>query len=57
MHDNDKVAMRLDLIAAKAKLLSSDLKNKKLWEGDLVRGIGEIINEAQKAQQEARTDR
>lgn len=33
---------RLELIAAKARQLAMDLKEGKLWEGDLSRGMSEI---------------
>jgi hypothetical protein len=39
---DESIAIRLELIAAKAKVLASDYKNGKLWEGDLNRGLGEI---------------
>jgi hypothetical protein len=39
---NESIAVRLDLIAAKAKQLALDYRQGKLWEGDLDRGKGEI---------------
>jgi hypothetical protein len=38
----EMAAVRLELVAAKAKQLAEDLKNGRLWEGDLSRGIREI---------------
>lgn len=35
-------AMRLDVIAAKAKQLAYDCRYGKLWEGDLARGLSEM---------------
>ena len=32
----------LSLVAAKARQLSEDLQNGKLWEGDLKKGLSEI---------------
>jgi hypothetical protein len=40
--DREQVAMRLEVIAAKAKQLAYDVKAGKLWDGDLGRGLGEI---------------
>lgn len=34
--------MALNVIAGKAKQLSHDIQNKKLWEGDLKKGIAEL---------------
>lgn len=39
------IAARLDLIAAKAKILSEQYKNNQLWDGDLSKQLGEIENE------------
>lgn len=33
----------LELVAAKAKQLAHDLKNGKLWDGDLGRGVDELF--------------
>lgn len=35
-------AMRLDLIAAKAKQLAEDVRNGRLWEGQLSEGLSEL---------------
>jgi hypothetical protein len=45
MSKDDIIAARLDLIAAKARILSEQYKNNKLWEGDLERGLEEIQRE------------
>lgn len=38
----DNAAMRLELIAAKAKQMAEDLRQDRLWRGDFSRGIAEI---------------
>jgi len=50
----DAAANRLDLVAAKAKQLADDLRRGRLWEGDLDRGISEIIEQAKLASAEVR---
>jgi hypothetical protein len=45
----ETIAMRLDLIAAKAKLLAHDLRAGRLWEGQLTQGVGEIGEELRAA--------
>jgi hypothetical protein len=55
--DTEIVSMRLELIAAKAKQLASDVKNHKLWEGDLQKGICELQEQLTQVSNEARTDR
>lgn len=35
-------AMRLEVIAAKAKQLAYDCRHGKLWKGDLARGLTDI---------------
>ena len=57
MYDKEIVSVRLELIAAKAKQLASDVKNGKLWEGELSQGIGEIQQQVSQVVQDARTDR
>jgi hypothetical protein len=42
---DDIIAARLDLIAAKARILSEQYKNNQHWEGDLSRGLDEIERE------------
>ena len=44
--NTEAVILRLELIAAKAKQLASDLKNNKLWEGDIQSGVSEICDQA-----------
>lgn len=39
---SEQNAMRLEVIAAKAKQLAYDVKHGKLWEGDLARGLSDI---------------
>lgn len=39
------ISARLDLIAAKAKILSSKYKNNQLWGGELTHGLEEILIE------------
>lgn len=50
----DLAVIKLELAAAKAKQLAEDLKHGRLWEGDLERGISEIIGQAQDASREAK---
>lgn len=45
MSKDNIVAARLGLIAAKAKILSEEYKNNKLWDGDLNKKLGEIESE------------
>jgi hypothetical protein len=42
---DDIIAARLDLIAAKARILAEQYKNNQHWEGDLSRGLDEIERE------------
>jgi len=42
------IAARLDLIAAKAKILSERYKNNQLWDGELNSGLNEISEEIRK---------
>jgi hypothetical protein len=39
---DEAIAIRLELMAAKAKQLAHDYRHGKLWEGDLDRGLSEI---------------
>lgn len=39
---DDHVAMRLDLIAARAAQLASDVRSGRLWGGDLSKGLQDI---------------
>lgn len=45
MIKNDITIARLDLIAAKAKILSEQYKNNQMWDGDLERGLNDILSE------------
>lgn len=45
MTKNDIISARLDLIAAKARILSEQYKTNQLWPGDLKRGIDDILIE------------
>lgn len=51
---NDMAVTRLELAAAKAKQLAEDLKHGRLWEGDLSRGINEVIEQLQQASRDAK---
>ena len=50
--NNDIVAARLDVIAAKARILSEQYKNNKLWDGDLERGLSDILSEIESIKRE-----
>lgn len=39
---NEEAAIYLDLVAAKAKQMATDLRKGKLWPGDLEQGCAEI---------------
>lgn len=54
--DKDTMVSRLELIAAKAKVLSVDVKNNKLWEGELSLGLREISSHLNSALIEAKDD-
>lgn len=54
---SDTVTMRLELIAAKARQLATDVKYGKLWPGDLSRGLSEIQEQLNEVMQDSRTDR
>jgi len=45
MEDREVITARLDLIAAKAKVLVHDYRQGKLWDGDLRRGLEELKRE------------
>lgn len=47
---SDLIQARLELIAAKAKIMAS----QNMWPDDLVRGLNELAAEVEKALQEAR---
>jgi hypothetical protein len=42
---NPVVAARLEIVAAKAKILAEKYKNNQLWDGELDQGIREITSE------------
>lgn len=54
---SDMVAVRLELIAAKAKQLAQDVKDARLWCGELSKGLAEIRQQLNLAEDESRTDR
>lgn len=45
MKNKDIVVTRLELVAAKAKQLAEDAKIGSLWDGDLQRGVGEMLGQ------------
>ena len=45
MSKKELVAARLELISAKSKLLAEEYKNGKMWDGDLSRGLDELVRE------------
>lgn len=49
---NELIAARLDLIAAKARLLASNYKAGALWEGELNRELDELQLEITHARNE-----
>ncbi len=49
---NEVLAARLDLISAKAKILATSYREGKLWEGDLSRGLDDILREVTYARNE-----
>lgn len=51
------VALRLELIAAKAKQLAEDVKAGKLWPGQLTAGLREVREQLDRATDESRGDR
>lgn len=55
--NRENVQLRLELIAAKAKQLAADVKNGKLWPGDLSAGLHDIHEQLAHVGQEARNDR
>lgn len=50
--NNDIVAARLDVIAAKARILSEQYKKNQLWDGDLERGLSDILSEIESIRRE-----
>jgi len=49
---NALVAARLEIVAAKAKILAEKYKNNQLWGGELDSGIREIESELSKIRSE-----
>lgn len=45
MAKDDIIAARLDLIAAKAKILSEQYKNNQMWDGELESSLNTIEGE------------
>lgn len=45
MSKNDLVAARLELIAAKAKVMAADYKDGRMWDGDLSKGLDDLLRE------------
>lgn len=52
--DTDRVVVYLELVAAKAKQLAQDVKNGRLYRGDLSHGIGECHENLRRASAESR---
>lgn len=50
---NETVAARLELIAAKARVLVNDYRAGRLWDGDLSKGLQELRREIELAQNES----
>jgi hypothetical protein len=51
--NKDLVTARLELIAAKARILCEDYKNNKLWDVDLTKGLVDIETEIKSIRSEA----
>ncbi len=54
--DKEVIAARLDLIAARARILAADYRGSKLWEGELTKGLNEIQAEVDAAKRDSRED-
>lgn len=52
MSRNDLVAARLELIAAKAKVMAADYKNGRMWDGELSKGLDDLLREITHARNE-----
>lgn len=50
--NNDIIAARLDVIAAKARILSEQYKKNQLWGSDLERGLSDILSEIESIKRE-----
>lgn len=51
--DREVVTARLDLIAAKAKILAAKYRNNQLWEGELSKDMNEIRAEIYAIEEES----
>lgn len=47
-------SIRLELAAAKAKLLAEDIKHDRLWPGELLKRTSDICSDLEAAQSDAR---
>lgn len=56
MDNKEIIIARLELIAAKAKILVNDYRFGKLWDGDLSRGLEELKKEIDKISKESGQD-
>lgn len=45
MSKNDIISARLDLIAAKARILAEQYRNNSMWDDDLNQGLSQIEKE------------
>lgn len=54
--DREVIAARLDLIAARAKVLANEYRQNKLWEGELTTGLRDIQSQIESVQRESRDD-
>ena len=57
MPANDIIAARLDLIAAKARILAEQYKANKMWDGDLTQGLDTILSEISNIKREGGHER
>jgi hypothetical protein len=53
---SESTVLRLELIAAKAKILAEDQKKGKLWPGQLGRGLQEIREQLDLISSDSRAD-
>lgn len=54
---DELLGVYLELLAAKSRALSEDVKRGKTWPGDVMRGLREIREALDKAEGAARHDR
>lgn len=52
MKNRDSIAICLEIIAAKAKQLAEDVRNGRLWEGELGSGLSVISEQLERASRE-----